>query len=173
MDESGKDMVPAGQPPEPNGGMRVYDEDAVISSWDSQATAVRHSFALDSDEGKSMYMRALSDPDQSGVALAGQDIRVQDWLLHVVELTDQRSGECYKTLRLVLLTADGKVLSTCSPSMISGWAAVVKLYGSGTFAPPLTVRVKAVKAKVAGSYLKIDSVSREPARVKGATSRST
>lgn len=156
--------------PEANGTMTVMTEGDMVASWDSKASAVRHSFPISDDAGRSKYMACLKPSDITGLDLAGKELLVSDWFMHVVELADLKSGECYKALRLVLLLSDGKIASTASPSLIGGWGSVVKLFSPWQSSPPLVVKIIKVKAKVQGHFLAIDTVQRasEPAVTKPA-----
>lgn len=153
----GTAMTPAESSPR-NDGMTIVRDGDMLAAWDNQQSMQRQSFDAATPQGREDMIRCKGVPDFTGLALAGRDLNVRDWMMHVVELEDQETGEVYKTLRLVLICADGTIGSTTSPSLIRGWSDVVGAWGKTTFGPPLTVRIKAVASRKKGQYLLLESV---------------
>lgn len=141
----------------------------LVDQWDESQASVRHAFNLATEQGKLNYIACLTGSDAEAQRSTDQELTIVGWLLHVVDRIDDDTGEVRKGLRLVLLTDQGKRISTGSGPLIDNWAHVVRMLSGAGEWPRLTLRLKAVKSsKGKWSYLQIDSVSfpKEAVKVK-------
>lgn len=79
-------------------------------------------------------MTAETDPDVS--------LQVEDVFLHIVQLANPATGEMVMAQRCVLLCADGRTYSTCSPYAFVGLGAVASIHGPPPWPGGVGVRVQ-------------------------------
>lgn len=133
---------------------------ALVREWQNMDKGVLTTLDPNTEEGFNAYMACLTASTKLAKHCVGQPLPVVDWLLHEAEYPDDETGEVRYGLRLVFVLADGSTVSTGSNPLISNWGHVCKRFGTARLDPPLTIVLRAVKARGAGEYLQIASVSR-------------
>ena len=151
-DTSGTDLIPV------DAALRPRDISA-IDDWDSTRKAVRHSFDTSTDAGRIQYIYCLTGSDVFAQNSVAVEHTVTGWLLHAVDRVNEVDGSVEPGLRMVLLTAEGKRISTGSGPLIENWGHVVSMFAGYSPWPKLLVKLKAVPRKTGmGSYLQLDTI---------------
>jgi len=159
------------QAPATNGSalalVREQQPGDMLALWSKQQDAFLTSVRQEAPEAKQLVMKCLGKSDATLKELVNVELPVRHWFLHEVALVNEATGEEIPSLRLVLLLADGRMVSTTSAVVGKAWGTLVKLYGDGPWEPPVRVTVKSIKGRGPNSYLAIADVKRdEPAGTK-------
>jgi hypothetical protein len=150
------ELIPVRRMPDAN-GMVSAQEGGLVAAWNQAAGDWQASFSDTSVEGFNLKMRCKNRSDYHLQDCVAKPLDVTDWMLHRCQLINEEDGEQYDALRLVLVTSDGKTVSTCSEPFIERWGDVISHYGKSTFRPALRITVAAFPGKRKGKYLLLDS----------------
>jgi hypothetical protein len=102
-----------------------------------------HNFNLQDEADQLAYIGAGAGESFPLVDQAGKEISVVAYHARPVQYVQQTTGELVAGVRCVLLTEDGRFLSTCSPSAIRTIGLIANTRPKGQrWSPPIRLNVK-------------------------------
>lgn len=129
------------------------NDETMLARWEEAAAGFAGSLDVSKPAGQEQLYKAMRKGDSTLSMRVNEWLPVTDWLAHVVELTNEQTGEIRKAMRLVLFLKDGSTVSTTSPVFNKGFSYAMKLNGRGPWSPPLEVRAKLDKGNGVNKYL--------------------
>lgn len=144
-------------------------EEGLIAHWHEDRVNSITSLDLESDNGKSDYLRGLQKADHGGQDSCDVELRVRDYIVHPITIVDPLTGEERTMLRLVLFLTNGQTIGTCGIAVIKAWRHAVHpiIYGPGPWENPLTLVLSKVKGTGPYSYLIVKQLTRTRQEDKG------
>lgn len=107
------------------------------------------SIAVDPKDRKtaSRVYNALNNPEHRVADFINKDIHVSDILIEVSEVVSEETGEYAEVPRVVLIDDEGKAYQAVSIGMFNAIKNAVKVFGTPTWEPPLTMTIKQKNVK--------------------------
>lgn len=126
--------------------------ESFVATWTRAALAVATSVPNDHPHKRALISQFLETADKPIGEYVGQTIQVVHFMAHEVQLPDMATGELVDKVRIVMKLADGTTTDCFSPSFMKGFRWLAVQLGDGPWDPPLQLKIKSHKAKIAGVY---------------------
>lgn len=97
--------------------------------------------------GVDRMAKALRRADKASDDVLDEELPVEHFLCHVVELTDPQTGECVNAMRTVLIGPDGATLALVSRGAFESLPVLGRAFGVPPWNPPRKVRVRRQKTR--------------------------
>lgn len=125
------------------------------------------SLDLEKHDNKKLVMRCLGECDERLKQCINAQIEVANIFAHMVDITDDESGEISAQPRIVLINPDGYTWECVSNGIQRDISALVWLYGKPPWNPPLKVIPRLIDLKSGRNMLKLELVDdTKPAKSK-------
>ena len=106
---------------------------------------IRTSIDTSTVKGKMLAYSCMSDPKIKNDELRLTAFFIQDYFIHEIEMTNEKTGEVSLVERTVLLDPKGQTTSFVSAGAAAGLDALIDLFGPGPWNPAIPIKVKDVK----------------------------
>ena len=106
---------------------------------------IRTSIDTSTVKGKMLAYSCMSDPKIKNDELRLTPFFIENYFIHEIEMTDEKTGEVTNVNRTVLLDPDGNTTSFVSGGAAAGLDALIDLFGPGPWTPAIPIKVKDVK----------------------------
>lgn len=126
---------------------QVNNEGSLLSAFTDVSNVFYSSIVDDGTrETKGKIYKALNNSEGSFAELE-EAIEVQDIMAHNVVLLDEQTGELIETVRVVLVTPEGKGYHAVSQGVMSSVQKIVGMYGAAPWVPHIKMKPKRVKTR--------------------------
>lgn len=121
---------------------RTFSGDQSLSPA-SQGPQYYASFDVHTKEGKKRLLNAINGQRVDSESVLNQRILAVDLVCHPVSRVNEKNGEVTDAIELVILTDDGRAITTWSPWVRKALGMLMSddMYGKPTWNPPLPLRI--------------------------------
>ena len=142
---------------------RTEEHGSTIARWDAAAMHVRTSLDPQTSVGRARITQCMDIADKQIVQASGEIYEITDYFAHVVELPVEETGEIVSRLRLVMITAAGMTISTCSEIFIRSFSFIVGCLGSKHWPqnPRIKITMRQSRTNAARNYATCIEVAQE------------
>jgi len=132
----------------------------VLANRDDMADGqVQHYFNTATDEGKFALFNALQTEDKVDAHL-GEPLKLVNVVGQAVEVADATTGEINKSIRVILIGADGEQWAATSPALAKSINTLFSIFGTpDTWASPVPVKVIERKSRNGYKYFTLVPVA--------------
>lgn len=90
----------------------------------------------------SQTIRGMNGDSRPGADLVGKQFTFVNWFAHVVELTEQKTGEVNNAVRIVLISSTGEQISFVSEGVRACLGVILDHFGLGELGDGITVEIQ-------------------------------
>lgn len=102
------------------------------------------SMVAETPEEKAKLFNAMNNPDERLANCINMQIKAKDLYIEVVNCTNEETGEVTACPRIVIIDENGKSYQAVSIGIYSALKKVIQVFGSPTWAEPVTLEVKQI-----------------------------
>lgn len=126
--------------PEPTTELAKQPND--IQTFGGGAGRLATSLDLQTQPGRQKMLQCLQDCDGRLTDEVNTKLKITDYLVHDIEMTDKKTGEVTGATRMVLIDADGCTHECVSLSLLRSMQRLAYVFGSPPWNPPQQLTVK-------------------------------
>lgn len=138
----------------------MTNNNIVLANRDDMADGqVQHYFDTSKDAGKFALFDALQTEDKVDAHL-GEPLKLTNVVGQAVEVMDANTGEVNKSIRVVLVGADGELWAATSPALAKSINTLFSIFGTpDTWTSPINVKVIERKSRNGYKYFTLVPVA--------------
>ncbi|MCM3176217.1 hypothetical protein [Paenibacillus sp. MER 99-2] len=138
---------------------QVNNEGALVSAFTDVSNVFYSSIVDDGTrQTKAKIYTALNNSEGNFSELK-EPIVVQDIMAHNVQLADDQTGEIIETVRIVLVTPEGKGYHAMSQGVMSSIQKIVGMYGAAPWVPGIKMMPRSVTTRRKFKTVTIDIIA--------------
>lgn len=139
----------------------MEDNNTALVAFNTENTelgTVQHFIDTSTREGKIKLYAALQNDEKLEEHL-NETLLVSNAVAQAVQVTDEQTGEVSATVRVIILTADGKAYSAISPTLAAEMNTMFSIFGTpNTWDTPLAVKVVERRSRRGFKFFSIEPV---------------
>lgn len=147
------------EPPRENLPAVVTDEaDGVIARWETAGARIITNISNPTPADNVMIINALSVTDARTRDVVGQELPLIGYVAHTVEIVNKQTGEVSTLMRVVMILADGRLISTMSKGVVRTLGYLSKVNPTKKWTPPLMVKIESHPLPEGQSYCTLKQI---------------
>lgn len=132
-----------------------------FNTENTELGTVQHFIDTSTREGKIKLYAALQNAEKLDEHL-NEALLMTNAVAQAVQVTDDQTGEISNTVRVILVTADGKAYAATSPTLAAGLNTMFGIFGTpNTWTEPLAIRVVERRSRRGFKFFSIEPVESE------------
>jgi hypothetical protein len=140
------------------------DNSTALVAFNTENTelgTVQHFIDTSTREGKIKLYSALQNAEKLDEHL-NETMLMSNAVAQAVQVTDDQTGEISATVRVIIVTADGKAYSATSPTLAAGLNTMFGIFGTpNTWDAPLPIKVVERRSRRGFKFFSIEPVDEE------------
>jgi hypothetical protein len=132
-----------------------------FNTENTELGTVQHFIDTSTREGKIKLYSALQNAEKLDEHL-NETMLMSNAVAQAVQVTDDQTGEVSTTVRVVIVTADGKAYAATSPTLAAGLNTMFGIFGTpNTWDAPLAIKVVERRSRRGFKFFSIEPVAEE------------
>lgn len=132
-----------------------------FNTENTELGTVQHFIDTSTREGKIKLYSALQNAEKLDEHL-NEPLAMSNAVAQAVQVTDDQTGEVSTTVRVIIVTADGKAYAATSPTLAAGLNTMFGIFGTpNTWDTPLTIKVVERRSRRGFKFFSIEPVEEE------------
>lgn len=132
-----------------------------FNTENTELGTVQHFIDTSTREGKIKLYSALQNAKKLDEHL-NEPLNMTNAVAQAVQVTDDQTGEISNTVRVIIVTADGKAYSATSPTLAAGLNTMFGIFGTpNTWTEPLCIKVVERRSRRGFKFFSIEPVDEE------------
>lgn len=132
-----------------------------FNTENTELGTVQHFIDTSTREGKIKLYSALQNAEKLDEHL-NEPLLMSNAVAQAVQVTDDQTGEISSTVRVIIVTADGKAYSATSPTLAAGLNTMFGIFGTpNTWDAPLPIKVVERRSRRGFKFFSIEPVDEE------------
>lgn len=132
-----------------------------FNTENTELGTVQHFIDTSTREGKIKLYSALQNAEKLDEHL-NEPLLMSNAVAQAVQVTDDQTGEVSSTVRVIIVTADGKAYAATSPTLAAGLNTMFGIFGTpNTWDAPLTIKVVERRSRRGFKFFSIEPVDEE------------
>lgn len=132
-----------------------------FNTENTELGTVQHFIDTSTREGKIKLYSALQNAEKLDEHL-NEPLLMSNAVAQAVQVTDDQTGEVSTTVRVIIVTSDGKAYAATSPTLAAGLNTMFGIFGTpNTWAEPLTIKVVERRSRRGFKFFSIEPVDGE------------
>lgn len=132
-----------------------------FNTENTELGTVQHFIDTSTREGKIKLYSALQNAEKLDEHL-NETMLMSNAVAQAVQVTDDQTGEISATVRVIIVTADGKAYSATSPTLAAGLNTMFGIFGTpNTWDAPLSIKVVERRSRRGFKFFSIEPVDEE------------
>lgn len=132
-----------------------------FNTENTELGTVQHFIDTSTREGKIKLYSALQNAEKLDEHL-NEIMLMSNAVAQAVQVTDDQTGEVSATVRVIIVTADGKAYSATSPTLAAGLNTMFGIFGTpNTWDAPLPIKVVERRSRRGFKFFSIEPVDEE------------
>ena len=129
-----------------------------FTTENTELGTVQHFIDTSTREGKIKLYSALQNAEKLDEHL-NEPLDMTNAVAQAVQVTDDQTGEISNTVRVIIVTADGKAYAATSPTLAAGLNTMFGIFGTpNTWTEPLTIKVVERRSRRGFKFFSIEPV---------------
>lgn len=129
-----------------------------FNTENTELGTVQHFIDTSTREGKIKLYSALQNAEKLDEHL-NEPLAMSNAVAQAVQVTDDQTGEVSTTVRVIIVTADGKAYAATSPTLAAGLNTMFGIFGTpNTWDAPLTIKVVERRSRRGFKFFSIEPV---------------
>ena len=139
----------------------MENNSAALVAFNTENTelgTVQHFIDTSTREGKIKLYSALQNAEKLDEHL-NEPLAMVNAVAQAVQVTDDQTGEISNTVRVIIVTANGKAYAATSPTLAAGLNTMFGIFGTpNTWTEPLTIKVVERRSRRGFKFFSIEPV---------------
>ncbi len=132
-----------------------------FNTENTELGTVQHFIDTSTREGKIKLYSALQNAEKLDEHL-NETLLMSNAVAQAVQVTDDQSGEVSTTVRVIIVTAEGKAYAATSPTLAAGLNTMFGIFGTpNTWDAPLAIKVVERRSRRGFKFFSIEPVDEE------------
>lgn len=132
-----------------------------FNTENTELGTVQHFIDTSTREGKIKLYSALQNAEKLDEHL-NEPLDMTNAVAQAVQVTDDQTGEISNTVRVIIVTANGKAYAATSPTLAAGLNTMFGIFGTpNTWTEPLTIKVVERRSRRGFKFFSIEPVDKE------------
>ena len=132
-----------------------------FNTGDTELGTVQHFIDTSTREGKIKLYSALQNAEKLDEHL-NEPLNMTNAVAQAVQVTDDQTGEISNTVRVIIVTDEGKAYAATSPTLAAGLNTMFGIFGTpNTWAEPLCIKVVERRSRRGFKFFSIEPVDEE------------
>lgn len=132
-----------------------------FNTENTELGTVQHFIDTSTREGKIKLYSALQNAEKLDEHL-NEPLAMANAVAQAVQVTDDQTGEVSTTVRVIIVTADGKAYAATSPTLAAGLNTMFGIFGTpNTWDEPLAIKVVERRSRRGFKFFSIEPVADE------------
>lgn len=132
-----------------------------FNTENTELGTVQHFIDTSTREGKIKLYSALQNAEKLDEHL-NEIMLMSNAVAQAVQVTDDQTGEISTTVRVIIVTADGKAYSATSPTLAAGLNTMFSIFGTpNTWDAPISIKVVERRSRRGFKFFSIEPVDEE------------
>lgn len=132
-----------------------------FNTENTELGTVQHFIDTSTREGKIKLYSALQNAEKLDEHL-NEPLAMTNAVAQAVQVTDDQTGEVSTTVRVIIVTADGKAYAATSPTLAAGLNTMFGIFGTpNTWDEPLAIKVVERRSRRGFKFFSIEPVADE------------
>ena len=132
-----------------------------FNTENTELGTVQHFIDTSTREGKIKLYSALQNAEKLDEHL-NETMLMSNAVAQAVQVTDDQTGKISTTVRVIIVTADGKAYSATSPALAAGLNTMFGIFGTpNTWDAPLPIKVVERRSRRGFKFFSIETVEEE------------
>lgn len=132
-----------------------------FNTGDTELGTVQHFIDTSTREGKIKLYSALQNAEKLDEHL-NEPLNMTNAVAQAVQVTDDQTGEISNTVRVIIVTDEGKAYAATSPTLAAGLNTMFGIFGTpNTWTEPLCIKVVERRSRRGFKFFSIEPVDEE------------
>lgn len=132
-----------------------------FNTENTELGTVQHFIDTSTREGKIKLYSALQNAEKIDEHL-NETMLMSSAVAQAVQVTDDKTGKVSATVRVIIVTADGKAYAAISPTLAAGLNTMFGIFGTpNTWDAPLAIKVVERRSRHGFKFFSIEPVDEE------------
>lgn len=129
-----------------------------FNTGNTELGTVQHFIDTSTREGKIKLYSALQNAEKLDEHL-NEPLNMTNAVAQAVQVTDDQTGEISNTVRVIIVTDEGKVYAAISPTLVAGLNTMFGIFGTpNTWTEPLCIKIIERRSRRGFKFFSIEPV---------------